>query len=342
MNTYRENGRRNYGDDIERDPTDDELLAEVEEELTPEILPELLRKDLREAASLLGIQEVKYLVSMYYQFQEQRKASSNRVRTLGSQGAPLNFLTWMKNEMVTLEDTIKKVLDYYTLVEPTGMGQWARSIHGIGPVITAGLLAHIDVTKAPTAGHVWSFAGLDPNVVWGKGQRRPWNADLKVLCWKAGESFVKSSGSEKSYYGRLYKERKLYEIERNDAGGNAEAAKNILATKNFRDETVAKAWYLQGKLPPAHIHARASRWAVKLFLAHFWEESYRRHFSVEPPLPYPIAFLQHVHRIGPPPNVSTLAVPQGHPQHFLQASGKKLAAQEDGESGNESGGKEVS
>jgi hypothetical protein len=44
------------------------------------------------------------------------------------------------------------------------------------------LLARIDIVKAPTAGHIWRYAGLDPTVRWNKGEKRPWNAGLKVLC----------------------------------------------------------------------------------------------------------------------------------------------------------------
>ena len=51
-------------------------------------------------------------------------------------------------------------------------------------------------------------AGLDPTVTWGKGERRPWNAELKVLCWKLGDSFVKVSNKEGALYGRIYRERK--------------------------------------------------------------------------------------------------------------------------------------
>ena len=37
---------------------------------------------------------------------------------------------------------------------------------GIGPVIAAGLLANIDIKQAPTVGHIWRFAGLDPTNKW--------------------------------------------------------------------------------------------------------------------------------------------------------------------------------
>ena len=64
-----------------------------------------------------------------------------------------------------------------------------RSIVGIGPVITAGFLAHIDIAKAPTVGHVpGGSADLDPTVKWDKGTKRPWNVVMKRLCWIVEES----------------------------------------------------------------------------------------------------------------------------------------------------------
>ena len=68
------------------------------------------------------------------------------------------------------------------------------------------------------------YAGMDPRSTWEKGQKRPWNAQLKVLCWKLGESFVKVSGNEKAFYGRIYKERKALEMAKNEAGEYAAQA----------------------------------------------------------------------------------------------------------------------
>lgn len=47
----------------------------------------------------------------------------------------------------------------------------------------------------------------------------PYNKSLQLLCWKAGDSFRKQSGREKSLYGRLYRERKARDIQKNEEGG---------------------------------------------------------------------------------------------------------------------------
>jgi hypothetical protein len=127
--------------------------------------------------------------------------------------------------------------------------------------------------------------------------RRPWNAGFKTLIWKIGESFMKFSGEDQCYYGHIYVQRKIYEVERNESGGNKETAAKILAaTPGHKQRDI----YEQGKLPDGQLNARAKRYAAKLFLAHFWEKYYKHEFKKDPPLPWPIAFGGHAHYIPPP------------------------------------------
>lgn len=257
-----------------------------------------LTRDLARGAALLSDKEARYLVDTYYIMQEQRLRASNQVRALADSLEPNTTLGFFLDQFESLEGQVKKALDVYSREQP--LGAWARSQKGIGPVLAAGLLAHIDITKAPTAGHIWRYAGLDPTQKWEKGQKRPWNAALKLICWKIGESFVKVSGNEDAFYGRLYAEYKQKIAAKNDAGENAEAAAQILATKKIGRDTETYKHLTAGRLPPAQIHARAKRWAVKLFLAHYHEQGYRLVLKKEPPLPYPIAHLNHVHKIEAP------------------------------------------
>jgi hypothetical protein len=165
------------------------------------------------------------------------------------------------------------------------------------------MLAHIDITRAPVAGSIWKFAGLDGTTEWGKGQKRPFNASLKTLCWKLGESFVKVSANPNDFYGQIYLQRKDLETERNEAGSYADSCAEILKKKNFSKSTDAYKAYITGKLPKGHIHARAKRYAVKLFLSHL-HEVWRKHEGLPVPDTYPIAHLGHVHKIDPPFGIS--------------------------------------
>lgn len=283
-----------FDDDL---PDDDEGLPPG----LPGAIPELAlqRKDLRELARGLTVLEVRYVVDLYYAWQRFRIASGNQVAALTRSGEPHAAIAWTQGRLLSLEKDVQAMLDAFTRHEPTGMGAWARGICGIGPVIAAGLIAHVDVTRAPTVGHVWRFAGLDPTTTWERGTKRPWNASLKVLAFKAGESFVKVQGRRADVYGKVYAARKAEEAAKNAAGAYAEQARAALARLK-REDTVARKAYQEGQLPPGHLHARARRYATKLFLAHWWEEAYVRHYGKAPPLPYPVVHLGHAHVIGRP------------------------------------------
>jgi hypothetical protein len=321
---------------------------------------EKLRRDIRDAAVELGDDEARFLVDAYYQMQSSRIVADNQVRALGESKEPHAILAWLGEQDRTLENQIKGALERYAKAHAAGT--WAFSVVGIGPVITAGLFAHINIKMAPTVGHIWRFAGLDPTVRWigaveakriiddleikkfgidelklvadaiGYGMdqfqravdqfstdrktgepkrvtkdllkraisRRPWNAGLKTLCWKIGESFVKVSNNPNAFYGKVYKDRKELETARNAMGAFADQAAAILVKKKIGKTTEAYKSYVVGQLPPAHIHARAKRYAVKLFLAHLHEVWFTEVFGVPPPKPYPIRELGHTHYIPPP------------------------------------------
>jgi transposase IS116/IS110/IS902 family protein len=272
-------------------PTDDE----VDLGLDP---VQRLTRDLRTAAKTLSHAEARYLVDAYYQMQRDRIRSVNQVRATGEATEPNAVLSWLAGNTRILEDNVRRALDAYTDGHPVGL--WSKTIVGIGPVIAAGLLAHIDIERAPTVGHIWSFAGLNPQAKWLKGQKRPWNARLKTLCWKIGESFVKQSSREGDFYGKLYAQRKAFEQAQNEAGAYAEQATISLREKRFGEDTKARAAYEAGQLPPARIHLRSQRWAVKIFLAHWHHVAFETRFGQPPPKPYVLSILGHADEIRVP------------------------------------------
>lgn len=216
---------------------------------TPALEPiQRLTKDLKNAAKLLTRQEARYLVDSYYQLQDVRKVTTNQVKGMlrpieGQQQPPepCDVLLWFQDQSESMENQIKRALEAFALSHREG--RWAYSITGIGPVIAAGLLAHIDIEKAPTAGHIWRFAGIDPTLVWNKGEKRPFNASLKVLTWKIGQSFLKNSGREDCVYGKLLLERWAYERAKNVSGALADQATEKLKKFKINKKTEAYAWY---------------------------------------------------------------------------------------------------
>lgn len=259
-----------------------------------------MSRDIRAAAASLSDTEARYFVDTYYQHQEARIREQHRIRQQEQSGEPHATLVWLKEQYSILEQQIKGALSRYAEAHP--VGRWAQQIPGIGPVIAAGLLANIDITRCPTAGSIWKFAGLDgtPKKL-EKGVKRTWSTPFKTLCaYKIGESFVKVKGNPNDIYGKFYESRKKYEQEKNEAGEYAEQARMKLENFRIGKETEAYKWYSQGKLPPAHIHARARRYAVKIFLSHLHEVWYWHAFGQPAPRPYAIAHLGHAHDIKPP------------------------------------------
>jgi hypothetical protein len=252
-----------------------------------------LDADLKQAARLIGRQQARYLTDSYYAIQEFRKASANQSRQAG-EGEPFRILDWVFENTRRLEENIKRALGEFSA--NYRVGAWMMAITGIGPVISAGMLAHLDIRKARTAGHFWRFAGLDPTVTWGKGEKRPWNADLKTLCFKMGDCFIKFQNHDDDYYGAIFVARKEQESRNNEAGQYRGQAESVLSSKRIGKDTEAYKAYSVGKLPPAHVNARARRYAEKMFLSHLHHVMHLDYYGEPPPVPYSFEHCPGDHR----------------------------------------------
>lgn len=127
----------------------------------------------------------------------------------------------------------------------------------------------------------------------------PYNTELKRYMYLIGDCFVKSSGREKSLYGKIYKQKKLEYLMKNDKGEYAEQAKAILESKNFTNDTITKKALLEGKLTTGHLDMRARRYAVKLFISHVFEAMYYAEYHTEPPKTYVLEYMGHHDYIAP-------------------------------------------
>lgn len=387
-------------------PNDDVLSG------TPLAPIDKLMREVRAAAGSIERPEARNLVDMYYRFQHHRIDLNAQVRALIEAERPGLVAQHFAHQMTSLERQMTSVLDAFSM--STEVGRWSRSVTGVGPVIAAGLMAYIDIERAPTAGAIWRYAGLDPTLKWHgrvagrelvdsafdveftdagamywlakatdrrttslysaamnieapsvqqacravseeagvtysvaealfvqrpihvdnaidyaceqlsldprsvyevlyRGvkvdrqavrsylAKRPWNGNLKVLCWKLGDSFVKQSGRERAFYGRLYRERKDREIRFNEEGKFKAQAEETLSTKRIQDP-LTRAIYEAGLLPPGRLDLRARRWTVKIFLAHWHDVAYRDHFQKPPPKPWVFEWggAEHTHMIEVP------------------------------------------
>lgn len=288
-----------------------------------------MRKDIAQSAATLGDKQAKFLVDSFYTMQQGRIAAESRMRDLSKVGEPIAVMEYAREQQEMLETQLAKALKYY--VESQPMGVWMTSILGVGPIIAAGLLSSVDWPNTNTGPRLWSYAGLNPEAKWEKGQKRPWNAFLKTLSFKLGESFVKVQRKDNDFYGKWYAARKGYEWRRNLSGELADQATKRL--QNVREKTNAFAWYsglirpewaseaikaqksfplkIPGHamidpgetpfpmLPPAHIHSRARRYAVKMFLSHCVEVAHWLNHDMLAPTIFAIAHKGHTDYIYP-------------------------------------------
>lgn len=165
--------------------------------------------------------------------------------------------------------------------------------------------------------------------------KRPWNAKLKQIAFKLGDSFVKFHNKDGCVYGHIYAARKLMEIQRNDEGRFAEQAEASLQ-KRWRDDSEALHWYQgcypagttaravtyrtqaerqaflakvrlkpgegQRMLPLGRLELRARRIAVKFFLCNYHTVAYESHYQKQAPKPYIFAAQPELHtKYMPPP-----------------------------------------
>jgi Transposase IS116/IS110/IS902 family. len=155
-------------------------------------------RQLKKDATNLTKRDLRYLVDTYDQIQRYRIRAGQQVKAAKSaKEEPNPIIEWMHENFQKFEYYVKRVLDAYTDADP--VGRWAKSITGIGPVIAANLLAYIDITKAPTVGHIWRYCGLDPTIQWGPGQLRPYNTKMKTICYHIGQGFVRNRKTIKQH-----------------------------------------------------------------------------------------------------------------------------------------------
>lgn len=359
--------------------------------------------------------EARLLSTIYYQIQKTRISIGNQVEKVVANNkanktkTPVSFeaLKFLSDQFHIIEKEAEKIMTFF--YAKNDMKWFFEQTVGVGPVLATALLSQIDISKTPYAGNLWSYAGFT-NDIWEKGKKRPWNADLKVACWKIGQSFIKTSEKKDSTYGHLWKNRKQEYWQRNLNGEYVENCKDVLATKNMGKNTIAIQWYNgscdpykvadelkrvetikqqvrdlkeqlkangiviskyqelhpelfpvamieiknciateKGKgmpmLPPAHIDAMASRYAVKIFLAHlqkcWWEFTYtspaptpwvinkypnQHHKNIDPEQIVPTSHPAYKKRTAPPTSFPGRTIPR--PQKVNPSAIAKVIANE--------------
>lgn len=133
------------------------LLVPIVEPVNKELI-KLLKK------TEVSRDEVRVIVDNYYQIQEKRIVAESQLRSViqeydGTVGTEL--LSWSLAQQKNLEEGYSAILNAISMSSETG--RWLRKVMGIGPTLACALTAYFDIDKAPSAGHFWSYAGLNDN-----------------------------------------------------------------------------------------------------------------------------------------------------------------------------------
>ena len=235
--------------------------------------------------------EVRFVAEVYYDIQEMRIAADNRLRTMATEGLPIDRAKFLQDHIdIRLKD-IEKFIKSQVKFSLEGILIWENSlkhVHGIGPILAACLISWIDpIDRFRTVSALWKYCGqhLDPETGRApkpqKGKKIDWNPKLKVVCWKVGESFIKKKNG--CQYAPLYFTQKVYYRKKFpypiDTGKKSKKGKPII---DFTD---------------GHIHYMARRYMVKRFLSHLWVE-WRKLEGLDVREPYAVEKLGHKYQ-GP-------------------------------------------
>lgn len=169
---------------------------------------------------------------------------------------------------------------------------WLSKVHGIGPVLGVQLVALIQpIADFPNVAKLWSYAGYavadDGRAVRHvAGQQSRWNPELKLLGFQAGDCFIKLGGAYRELYDRYKARDKARHPEQQpllDDKDKAKLGRNGQAIMLYTD---------------MHLHNRARRYAVKIFLSHLWQV-WRELQGLPVPGPYPVEVLGHTTVLSP-------------------------------------------
>lgn len=144
-------------------PLDDPDFTKIVELIKAESLSKKLKTQMLEVTNP-SKQEVRMLVNLFYQIQDNRKAIREMIRSIeGDDSKKINvvIMEWVLKNLAVVEKGIQDCLSI--LCEASETGRWLLQIKGIGPVLAAGCLAYFDVSNVNYATNWISYAGLNDN-----------------------------------------------------------------------------------------------------------------------------------------------------------------------------------
>jgi hypothetical protein len=185
-------------------------------------------------------------------------------------------------------DRLKDVEEYLKTIS---VYSWCKEIKGLGPKLTAKLLAGIgDIRRFPNPASLWSYCGVgDPEKSKRvKGQQLTHSPKMRATLFNISESFIKQG----SQYRVAYDKRKETTLRTHPEWHNLVPCpiKNVGDKAPKTDEKGNLVWANQH---PKHAHIDATRAMVKRFLAELFAAWYMSLGQEPPSKPYGVEIQGH-------------------------------------------------
>lgn len=250
--------------------------------------------ELGDLVGTVSSENLAMLEHLRQQIQRHRIQMGNRAGAVedGRSQMDPRIVEYFGRRFETLEADIMEIIR--SSVRDHEMWPWLEAVKGIGPTLAGALLAHIDIRIPTSVSGLWRYAGQGVNNTTlqrdrpTKGERLPYNAELKRICYLIETAFLRSG----SPYRLEYDLKKAYYVEHRP------------------DWT------------PGHSDQAAKRAMVKLFLEHLFTV-WRAELDLPLLPPYAIAELKHYH-VKPPWDYVPFAYSDRVIQHYEQM--RQLAA----------------
>jgi hypothetical protein len=213
----------------------------------------------------MNLEFVKSAVRSLYDAQKLRIEVSNRI----SKQEKVKVLSeeWevkARRHVLALRNVEKELLkDVRTVLRETDIWPWLDGVKGVGPAMAGVLVAGVqDPARFETVSKLWAYCGL--HVIDGraprrkKGERANWDSFMRTkLLGVLGGSFLKCNSPYRSFYDN-YKVR----LENRPCSMSAAQHKKGAEAEDLLPNGCTK----------GHMHNKANRYMVKMFLVDFWTE----------------------------------------------------------------------
>lgn len=174
------------------------------------------------------------LTRQFYSLQSQRMGMAKRIGAYDELGLDVPHTEQALEPIVEAEKKMEKHIQSLVKTVPIYKA-WLKDVKGIGPKLAASLIAEIgSPDRFPCVSALWHYCGIHVKdgvcPAMYRGDKVTWNPELKKICYKIGEQFVRL-GSRGGLGRELYNEYRAHYEAQDDKRAHFKAKHR--ATKDF-------------------------------------------------------------------------------------------------------------